>query len=287
MDLPHMRMDELLAQGRADRQSVVEYTVTVYYTRGFKASTADPITFIDQAIAETNEGYINSNIPLRVKLHCTVESDIPDYLADDDTINRFERLHNDNNEIRKSADTAILLVQAFNQRNVCGINNFDEISSGDTIGVVKKSCATGYYSFGHEIGHGLGLRHNRAAASSKTSMTQPYAYGYIIKSGKYRSIMAYNSPAGEDRVNYYSSPEIFYKGTWVTGTTNDDNARVLTDNRFAAAKIGDESMRCPGNVRSASPSGCVDLWDNWKCAEIAEKGFCPMFNSCDKTCGYC
>ena len=31
-----------------------------------------------QVIAETNEGYKNSNVPIRVKVQCVLESDIPD-----------------------------------------------------------------------------------------------------------------------------------------------------------------------------------------------------------------
>ena len=57
--LEHMRMDELLAEGRTDSSSLVTFTVTVYYTRQFRQSTADPHTFIDQVIAETNQGYVN------------------------------------------------------------------------------------------------------------------------------------------------------------------------------------------------------------------------------------
>ena len=33
--------------------------------------------------------------------------------------------------------------------------------SGDTFAVVKKKCATGYYSLGHEIGHMFGCVHNK------------------------------------------------------------------------------------------------------------------------------
>ena len=41
-DLPHMRMEELLAKGRAEPETVVEYTITVHYTKAFKKATADP-----------------------------------------------------------------------------------------------------------------------------------------------------------------------------------------------------------------------------------------------------
>ena len=57
----------LLARGRTDINTVAEYTVTVYYTSGLAASTKDPITFIKQVVAETNAGYANSRIPIRVR----------------------------------------------------------------------------------------------------------------------------------------------------------------------------------------------------------------------------
>ena len=67
---------------------VVEYSLTVYYTREFAASTADTLTFIDQVtrcnyparlvqvIAETNQGYIHSGVPLRCVLHCALLSEV-------------------------------------------------------------------------------------------------------------------------------------------------------------------------------------------------------------------
>ena len=94
-DLPHLeekRMGELFAFGNMDRKSLVVYTVTVYYTKTLARETHDLATFIDQVrsfclqsnvtkyqvIAETNEGYRNSGINLRVKVHCLIESRIPD-----------------------------------------------------------------------------------------------------------------------------------------------------------------------------------------------------------------
>jgi len=40
-----------------------------------------------------------------------------------------------------------------NAGDSCGIAWFDVIASGQTLGVVQRSCATGYYSFAHEIAH--------------------------------------------------------------------------------------------------------------------------------------
>ena len=49
------------------------------------------------------------------------------------------------NEVRKSADAAILLVNGFSSAGACGVNWFDTISSGQTVGTVRKGCALGYY----------------------------------------------------------------------------------------------------------------------------------------------
>jgi len=237
--LPHMRMDELLAQGQADRTTPTEFSITVYYSAGFKASTADVASFVDQVIAESNAGYINSFIPIRMKLHCLIESSIPDGLDADTTLNRFAGSDSSYNNLRRSADTTILLVDHYDVPDICGVNFFAAMGNGQTIGTVRKGCALGYYSFGHEVGHGLGLDHDRRVVDKPTT---PYGYGYIIKKGSYRTIMAYND-AGEQRVNYYSNPWVNYKNS-PTGTLKNDNAKTLGDNRFLAAAIGDESMRC-------------------------------------------
>ena len=57
------------------------------------------------------------------------------------------------NKARKSSDMTLLMT---NTGNACGMAYFDSISSGMNLGVVKKSCATGYYSLGHEIAHMYG-----------------------------------------------------------------------------------------------------------------------------------
>merc|ERR1719187_2616605 len=145
--LPHMadRMDDLLAQGRADRTTVAEDTIAVYYTSGLKASTTDVAAFVDEVIAETNDGYQNSQVPLRAKLHCLVESDIEDGLHYATTLSNFQYSQPTSNDVRKSADVAILIVDHFGV-SMCGYGNVGAISSGYTISVVQKSCALGYYS---------------------------------------------------------------------------------------------------------------------------------------------
>ena len=69
---------------------------------------------------------------------------------------KFRILHNKITEKSsyhwsRSADAAILLVNSFSNTGVCGVNYFNTIRSGNTLGTVRKGCALGYYSFGHEV----------------------------------------------------------------------------------------------------------------------------------------
>ena len=86
--------------------------------------------------------------------------------------------------------------------------------------------------------------------------SQNYAFGFVFQPRLYRTIMAY-STAGEKRVNYYSSPAVSYLGS-TTGNRLNDNARTLTEVRFSAAGVGDESLTCPGSAlcRCRPPSAC-------------------------------
>ena len=124
-------MERELMRGAEDKTSVAEYTITVHYTREFKEVTADPLTFIDQVIAETNQGYVNSGVPIRVKLHCAVESDIADGEPAEVTLQKFKQSQSSLKQVRRSADSSILLVKSFSSRGVCGVNYFNTLASGD------------------------------------------------------------------------------------------------------------------------------------------------------------
>ena len=87
----------------------------------------------------------------------------------------------------QSADIATLLVADFNS---CGIGSYD--SRATPTGLAKASCAKGYYSFGHEIGHILGAMHNRGNGGANYD----YSFGWLIENptepadGGFRTIMA-------------------------------------------------------------------------------------------------
>ena len=147
--------------------------------------------------------------------------------------------------LRGGADAANLLVD---QWTLCGKAFYDTIGSGKTLSVVMKYCAVAYYAMGHEIGHNIGLSHEIAMHRNKH---YPHGHAHYIshstdsESKEYITILG----GGEKKtvkVNYYSNPDIIYPltgtATGVAGIAN--NARILMENRFALANIGDESTPC-------------------------------------------
>ena len=61
----------LLDMGKNDQTTLVTYSIMLYYTPEVKADVDDIRLMADQVIATTNQGYINSEIPLRAVLHCS------------------------------------------------------------------------------------------------------------------------------------------------------------------------------------------------------------------------
>jgi len=236
------RTTELLRQkGINDQSTVVTYTVKIYYTQEFKDDTPDVPLFLDQVIAETNQGYIDSNIPIRVKQYGSAEMVT---IKESDSSTMLNALRNYKDSycwVRRTADAAALISLTMDG---CGRGNYNQWSKGISFSVAKKSCSLGYYSFGHELGHNIGANHNRADAGDHVA----YDYGYGKGFGPdLRTIMGYSEEGHKKRVNYWSSQKVEYK-SMTTGSSTEDNARVLTENRFAFAAVGDESGDCSSKV---------------------------------------
>jgi hypothetical protein len=124
-----------------------------------------------------------------------------------------------------AADMVILVV---NDGEACGQAAGIGSTATSAFAAAHYTCITGYYSFGHELGHLQSARHDRYVDASTT----PYAFGhgYIPPSKSWRTVMAYGNNCNNcTRIQYWSSPLKIHPGTnEVMGTANyEDNARVL------------------------------------------------------------
>ena len=67
-----------MEKGRNDNTTLTTYSITYYYTHEMAAITDDIQGYMEHNLAVVNEGYENSNIPIRAKLHCVEHSYLHD-----------------------------------------------------------------------------------------------------------------------------------------------------------------------------------------------------------------
>jgi len=248
---------ELLAKGTKDKTTIVTYTIKVYYTPEVMKANKDVPTMVNNIIATTNQGYINSKIPIRLKLHCLEMTKKSEAQGMND-INIFSEHKGSVTELRGSADTAALLIQKNDQW--CGVAFVEQ---GDqemkvqmlpyfAVSVTVVSCGLGTYTFGHEVSHNMGNTHDKITDKAASTVNKPgYAKGYHLPGTNFRTIMAYPvyTYTGVEKfaknINYYSNPMLKFKNV-AMGKKGEANAsRMISEIRFALAGVGDESEKCP------------------------------------------
>ena len=253
----------LFAKGKEDKTTLVTYTVKVYYTAEVKKKVKNLPTMVDSVIGKTNQGYINSKIPIRVKLHCLEQTKTSE-AEGMNTLDAFRLSKGDTVKLRGSADAAALLIMT-HPKGYCGVGYMpdrmkpDQIANWDfpdaMLSLSVASCATSTPVFGHEISHNFGNDHDKYDNANNVF---PWGLGYHIPGLDVRTLMAYIRPdkfgGGYLKdINFYSNPDVKFKGV-PTGKKGVANAaRVIREHRFAIAAIGDESEKC-GTASSASSS---------------------------------
>jgi len=210
--------------------------ILVTATPEAKANIADLDGLAQVAIAESNQGFENSKIKIRFELAGTYVvknyTETGSYLTDLlRAIDKSDGYMDDLHTVRANTN-ANIVVLLLNARELCG-RAYLKANAERAFATVGNICATGTLSFVHEIGHLLGAMHN--PERQETNPYFDYGYGYIVP-GKWRTIMAGECSSGGKcpRVNYWSSPNIFYQGR-ATGDSLHDNARVLEERRGTAA----------------------------------------------------
>jgi hypothetical protein len=206
-----------------DDGSIID--VLVLYTpraRSASGSTTAIRNLINLAVAETNTSYLNSGITQRIRLvnaqeiayteSSSMGSDLS-YLQDstDAYMNQVHSLRN-----TYGADLVSLIVES---SQYCGIAYMmDDVSSyfaSYGFSVVARSCATGYYSFAHELGHNMGAGHDWYVNPSASPYT--HSHGYVNVAGRWRTIMAYNDECSANgvsctRLQYWANPGVSRNG---------------------------------------------------------------------------
>lgn len=200
--------------------------VMVLYTPAVSRVVNDVRSLIDLAMAETNASYSFSRVNATLKLvhHAEVNyRESGSFKTDVDRLAGTSDGHIDGIHALRNSHDADVVVLLINDDQACGRAKAIYANAATAFAVCHYDCATGYYSFGHEIGHLQGARHNPEADPSSSPF--PYGHGYYKNS--WRTIMSYNCPGGCTRQKFWSNPDTTHGGIPTGTSALHDNARVL------------------------------------------------------------
>jgi len=207
-------------------------TMVVYSTAAQNSSggTSGMQSKINLAITESNDAYSLSGINQQLVLVHTEEmigynepSSFSQILYDLAGTNdgKMDNVHTLRDQY--GADVVSMICQ---NGQYCGIaylmTNVSSSFASSAFSVTNYSCATGYYSFSHEIGHNMGSNHDPLNASSGA---YSYSFGFRTSNSVYRTIMAY-SPG--TRIKRFSGPNVSYN-SYTMGNSGQDNARSMNN----------------------------------------------------------
>ena len=224
---------------------LVAYTAT---TRAAAGGVAAIVAQIELAVSETNLAYANSGVVHRLRLVKTLEVDYAETGSSSTDLNRLrnrgDRFMDEIHAYRAAygADIVSLIVERMD--DACGIgflmSTVTTAFASSAFNVVARGCATGIFTFAHEVGHNMGLRHDSFEDPGITPF--PDAHGYVDLVARFRTVMAYNDACTSKgfscrRVPNFSNPDVLVQGA-LSGSLGSANAvRVLNETRVTASNF--------------------------------------------------
>jgi hypothetical protein len=263
--------DLILSVLQADDGPVID--VMVVYTNDAANASGNIASEIQLAIDETNQSYKNSSINQRLRLVHSAQvsyTETGDMYADLNCISSkidgcLDEIHTWRDMY--GADVVSLWVE--DGGAYCGMawlmRTVSTFFESWAFSVVERSCATGIYAFGHEIGHNMGAHHDRYVTTRLDSNDQgayAYSHGYVYTPGRWRTIMAYNTECSDNGfyctiLPYWSNPDELYGGVPMgipEGQADAaDNRKTLNNTADTVANFR-ESGQYP-RVTLLSPNG--------------------------------
>ena len=205
---------------------MVVYTPLAKQSEGGRAAIE---ALIDLFVAETNQVYANSGVIHRIRLVLREEVD---YTEDGYSQLDLQRLRDasdgymDHVHERRDLYAADLVHIVVGKSDTGGIGGFRGESAAFGFGLTASYA--GGLVFAHEVGHNMGLSHDRFEAGVGVGVPLTGSnYGYVNQkafepdapeSARWKTIMAYNSQCGHvggfycPSVQYFSNPEKTYRG---------------------------------------------------------------------------
>ena len=253
----------------ADDGSVID--VMVFYTPAAKnhvGGRAGIEALIDLYVAQSNQAFANSGAFHRLRLILREEVE---YVESGETLTDIQRLKDDSDgymdhihELRATyaADLVHLIFASNDEYEYSGM------------GYVEAPFATSLASpsggivFAHELGHNMGLLHDRYQTDKETEdAIEGWHYGYLNQrvfergapeSARWRTIMSYNNQCRETldaycrQLTYFSNPGLTYSGDPMG--VSADNPSTGTDGPADAVRTLNERREITANFRRSASS---------------------------------
>jgi hypothetical protein len=273
---------------QADDGTIIDVMVVYSATaRSAAGGSAAMQALINLAVAETNQSYQNSGVGQRLRLVHVEEVAYSETGKILDALRCITSTSDgclDNIHSARNAYAADLVSFWVEEGDYCGIANTMRTVSpsfeSQGFSAVSRSCATGYYSFAHELGHNMGAGHDVYVETSNYPYSYAHGYTYPSAVAPWRTIMAYNDACQATgkyctRLQYWSNPALRYSGV-AMGSANADNRLTLNNTAKVVANFR-SSIALPacsialsassksvaanavtGSFSVSTPSGC--LW---------------------------
>lgn len=222
--------------------------VMVVYTSGARAAaggTAAMEALITLAFTESNSAYQQSLVTPRLRLVYKAEVNYVEttFATDLNRLTNPSDGYLDEVHAWRNAYGADLVSLWLNNSSSCGLAwqmvSLSSSFEANAFSTIHWDCATGYYSFSHEMGHNMGCTHDRANASGAGLDSYSYGWRFYGTNGlQYRTIMAYEPGT---RIPRFSNPDVLYYGAATgvpIGTPNEaDNALTINNSASTVANF--------------------------------------------------
>jgi peptidyl-Asp metalloendopeptidase len=247
---------------KADSGATIDVMV-LYGNQTAAAAGAAIGAQIQQAVDTANLVYANSGITTRLRLvhyEQVAYSESGDFPTDLNRLTAGADGYLDNVPALRNAYGADLVSLFVENKQYCGYGWIGP-DPNYAFSVINRGCASGNYSFAHELGHNFGARHDQYVDASTT----PYAYGHgwVDVAGRWRDVMAYNDACAAvgvscTRIPYFSNPRQTYgsPADALGSTATADSVRVINQNAVAVAnfRLAAGSAAPPACTYALSPT---------------------------------
>ena len=221
----HTQADDVPSDDGSEIDVMVVYTPLAKHREGGRAAIE---ALIDLFVAETNQAYVNSGVTHRIRLVLREEVD---YTEDGISGIDLGRLQNGSDgymdhihELRNLYAADLVHIVLGRSVDACGRAASAGIGGDESTGFAFTVSRCGGLTFAHELGHNMGLLHDRYQLGVPLTGSN---YGYVNQrmfepgapeSARWRTIMAYSIQCGEvaeyycEQIGYFSNPEKTYNG---------------------------------------------------------------------------